>query len=85
MNDHYSSGARSYRALQRMKIHLPAVVVDQRIGHEADIVQLGKEIEQRIAGLRDQQFISRIAEQAKNVGVAFAGAGREDQLFGIKV
>ncbi len=45
MNDDHASGALRHRLLQRGKIHLPAVVVDQGIRHELDVLQVGEKFE----------------------------------------
>ncbi len=52
-------GARLGRdgAAESLRVDLPAVVVDQRRGLEADVVEGGEEVEQRIARLRNQDFV----------------------------
>ncbi len=59
------------------------MVVEKRVRRELHIVQGGKKIEERIAGLRYEDFIAGIAEQAKEITVSFAGTGGEDDLRGI--
>ncbi len=82
---HHNHGARAWRQRprQRREIDLPAVIVKQRVGRQLHILQVGEELEQRITGLGHQDFIVGIAQQAKNVGVAFAGAGGKHQRLGI--
>ncbi len=67
--------------LELGEIDPPAEVVEERVRLQADIVEGGEEIEQRIAGLGDEDFVSGIAQQAKKKGVRFAGAGGEDQIL----
>ena len=78
---HYNHGARAWsrRPRQRREIDLPAMIVKQRVGRQLHILQVGEELEQGITGLGHQDFIVGIAQQAKNVGVAFAGAGGKHQ------
>ena len=57
----------------------------QRVGRQLHILQVGEKLEQRIARLRHQDFVPGIAQQSKNVGVAFAGAGGEDERFRIEL
>ena len=56
------------------------MIMKQRIRHQSHVVQSGQEIEQRVAGLGDQNFLARIAEQAKEIAVRFARACREEDL-----
>ena len=71
------------RLLKRMEINLPPVVINQRVGNEFDVLQIGEKIEKRITGLGDENFISRTCEEAKNKRVCFAGAGGQEQFFRI--
>ena len=77
------SGTRGDASAQRLQIEMPAMIVEERIGDEAHVVQLGQKIEQGVAGLPDQHLIARIAEQAEEEAVAFAGTGGEKDLIGI--
>ncbi len=45
MDDDYASRALGHCILQRGKIHLPAVIVDQGIGYELDVLQVGEKFE----------------------------------------
>src|SRR6185437_1953059 len=82
---HHNDGARPmvYRLIKRGKINLPPVIVDQRIGHQFYVLKIGKETEQRITRLGDKNFVFGIAEKPKKKGIAFAGAGGEDDVLGI--
>jgi hypothetical protein len=66
-----------------LKIDHPAMRVFQRIGEQSHILQIGQKIEEWIAGFGNEDFVFRIAEQAKDVGVGLAGAGGEDDRFRI--
>lgn len=73
---HHHHGARPGRdgAIQRVHVDQPAVVVDERIGHQTDILQARQELKQRIAGRGHQDFVAGVAQQAEQVGVGLAGA-----------
>src|SRR5947209_16406802 len=79
-NDH-PAGALGHGLLQGMKIKLPTMVINQRIAREFYVLNIGEEIKQRITGSRDQQFITRIAQQAEYERVCLAGAGGEDDVL----
>src|SRR5262249_32680615 len=64
----------------RSEVDLPAVMVDEGITDEADVVEVSKKIEERVAGGGNQYFVAGIAQQAKKIGVAFAGAGGEKEI-----
>ena len=83
MDEDEGAGAGADAALELGEIDPPAEVLEQRVGIEADVVEIGEEVEEWIAGLRDQHGVSGIAEQAKEEAVRFAGAGGQDQVFGI--
>ncbi len=85
MDDEKGAGARRKCVCPKcFEIDLPAVIVDQRIGHQANVGEVGKEFEQRIAGRRYQDFVTGLAEQAEYVGVGFAGAGGEENALWIE-
>src|SRR5436853_4566449 len=71
--------------LQCFEIDVPAVVVKKRVVHQADIVQVGQKLEQRIAGRWNQNFVIGIAEQAEEKRIGLAGAGGENDFLGIKM
>ena len=54
------------------------MIVDQRVRNELHVLQIGKKIKQRITRCRHQHLIARIAQQAKDERVGFAGAGGEN-------
>lgn len=53
MDDDGGAGARSDGTFERREVELPAVIVKKRIADEADVVDVGEEIEKRIAGARN--------------------------------
>jgi len=64
-----------------MDIDLPSVIVKQRIAHQLNILDVRQKIEKRIARRRNQKFIARIAKRSKDVGIRFACAGGEENIF----
>ncbi len=81
VNDDHGAGTGGDRVLQRMEINLPSMVVEQTIGQQLYVLNIGKEIEQRIARRGHQDFVARIAKHAKDEGVGFAGARREHDVL----
>ena len=79
-------GARARRdgAADAFGVDLPAVLIDEGHGLEADVVEGGEEIEERVAGLQDEDFVAGVREQAEEKAVGFAGAGGEDDLLRIE-
>ena len=59
------------------------MIVEKLIGNQPHVVQLGQEIEQRVARLADQHLVPGIAEQAEEETVGLAGAGGEKDLLRI--
>ncbi len=57
--------------------------IGERVGNELNILEAGEKFEERVAGLGEEEFVAGIAEQAEHVGVGFAGAGGEEEGFGI--
>src|ERR1700743_802949 len=79
---HQCDGARLRRdaPAHGFDIEMPAVIVEERIWNKLHVVERGKEIKERIAWLRDQNFVAGIAEQTKNIAVGFTGAGGKNDL-----
>ena len=71
--------------MKRVEIDLPSVIVQQRIRNEFDVAEIGKKFEQRIAWFGDKNLVARITEQTENVGISFAGAGRQNQAVRIEM
>ena len=59
------------------------MIVEQRIGRQANVGEVGEEFEQRITGRRHQDFVTRLAQQSEYIGIGFAGAGGEKNALGI--
>ena len=59
VDDHDRPGARGDAAAQRLEVKMPAMIVEKLIGYQPHIVQLGQEIEERIARLPDQHLVAR--------------------------
>ena len=55
----------------------------QRIGHQTHVVEIRQKLEQRIARRGHQNFVARLAQQPKQVAVAFAGAGEQEDALPI--
>src|SRR5579862_5430013 len=83
MHQHYHSSTVVHLFIERRKIDLPTVIVEQRIRNEFHILQVGEKFEQRITRLGYQNLIFWIAQQPENVGIAFTGAAGEDHGFRI--
>jgi len=83
VDEKYGAGARGDGVFERLEIDEPAVGVGERVGDEADVLQAGQEFEEGIAGLGEKEFVAGIAKEPESVGVGFAGAGGEDEGFGI--
>src|SRR5260370_3510587 len=81
MHDDEPACARRDGPLQRMKIDLPPVVVQERIADQADVLYVRQKIEQWIAGRWNQEFVARIAKRSKHVGIRFAGACGENNVL----
>ena len=56
-------GPRPNPPLQLREVNPPAKVVEQRIRLQPHIIQIRQKVEQRIARLRDQHLIARVAQQ----------------------
>ena len=83
MHDQHGARTRRERRAQRGEIDLPAVIVEQRIGNEANVGEVRQKFKERIAGRGNQNFVARFAQQPENVAVGFAGSRGEQDAFGI--
>ena len=61
MHHDHRTRARAHGAGQRREINLPAMIVEQRIGCQLHILQVGEKLEQGIARLGNKHFIIGIA------------------------
>ena len=69
---------RRNRPLQLAEIDPPAVIVKQRVGSQPHIIHIGQKVEERVARLRHQHLVARVAQQAKQKAIALACACRQD-------
>ena len=83
MNEEDRTCARGDGAFEGLKINEPAVSVGKRVGNQANILEIGKKFEERVAGLGEKELVTGIAEKAEDVGIGFAGAGGKKKRFGI--
>ena len=83
MHDEHGARAWRERGSQRVEIDLPAVIVEQRVRNQAHVGKIGKKLEQRVARSRNQNFISRFAQQAKDIAVPFARTRGKHDIFRI--
>src|SRR3984893_6061170 len=81
MNDNHPTRALRNRLLERMKINLPSVVIDQRIARKLNVLNVGEEAKERIAGLGDQDLITGIAERAENERVCLPRPGGDNYVL----
>ena len=47
------------------EIKLPAVIIDERVADEFDVIEIGEEVKERVAGAGDENFVAGIAEKAE--------------------
>src|SRR5579864_49495 len=59
---------------------MPAMIVKQGVVAQFDILQSGEKFEKRIARHGYEDFVARIAEEAKDERISFAGAGGEKDV-----
>ncbi len=69
-----------HRGLHRLKVDLPSVVIHQFVRFQLHVLQVGEKIEKRVAWRRNQDRVSRIAQQPKQKRVRLAGAGGQDEI-----
>ena len=85
MDDDDGSRRGVMDASSAWRVDRPAVVLrrgrrwDRRAAdtREAHVVELGDEVEERIAGAGDEDLVAWIAEEAEEEAVGLAGAGGE--------
>ena len=81
MHDEHGSRSRRERRAQGGKIDLPAVIVQQRVSHQANVGEVREKFKKRIARRRSQNFVARFAEQTKKVAVSFTRSRGQDNPF----
>jgi len=67
-----------------LHVHLPTVVVDQRVGKHLDVIQGAEKIEEGVARLGRQDFVPGVRKKPEDERVSFAGAGGEEDLVRVK-
>src|SRR5215472_5874296 len=60
MNQCDGARARRNALADGFDIEVPAVVVKERVGREFHVIERGEEIEERIAGLRDEYLVAGV-------------------------
>ena len=83
MNEKNGAGTWGDGAFEGMEVDEPAVSVFEGVRDELDVLKAGEKFEERIAGLGEEEFVTGIAKQTEDVRVGFAGAGGEEEGFGI--
>ena len=79
------SRARRDRLLQRVKIHLPAMVVDERIPRRLYVLNAREKIKERIARRGNQNLVPGIAQQPKRVRIGFARARGQKNVVNVHI
>lgn len=79
IHQHNGLCTRGDPSLKLGKVDPPSVVVEERIGLEMYIFEVGEKVEEWVTWLSDEHLIASIAEQAKEIAITFTGAGRQEQ------
>ena len=74
----HSADPRGQKRLERVQVHAPAGVVAQPVRGEAHALQTRERLEEGIARARNEDLVTRIAEESKEVRVGLARAGGEE-------
>jgi hypothetical protein len=83
MDKENGAGARRDGGFEGLKIDEPAVGVGERVGLQKGVLEAAEKFKEWIAGFRKQEFVAGIRQEAEGVGVGFAGAGGEEEGFGV--
>src|ERR1700737_236290 len=59
MHDEHGAGTLRDNRAQRREIDLPAMIINQRIGGQSDVREIGEKFKQRIAWRGNQDFVTR--------------------------
>ena len=78
MNQHHRPRPRPDPLLQLGKVDPPAKVVKQRVIPQRHMVERRQKIEQRIARLRYQHLVARVAQQPKQKAISLACTRSQD-------
>jgi hypothetical protein len=82
VDDDDGAGARGDRGLKRVEVDGPAIVIEERVLAECDVVEAGDEVEEWVTGAGDQDLVVRVAEEPEEEAVGLAGAGGEAEAVG---
>jgi hypothetical protein len=69
--------------LERREVEVPLAVVHERVAPRLDRLELGEELEQRIARARHQHLVAGVAEQLEQERVRLAGARVQQDALGV--
>ncbi len=83
MHQQDRAGSRADRAFEAVEVNLPAVVVDEMKRPKLYVLNRGEKIEERIARMRDEDFVAGLAEQSEEERIRLARAGRQNEMLGI--
>ena len=79
MHHHHRLRPRPNPLFQLRKIDPPPMVIKKRIALQPHILEVRQKIKQRIARLRHQHLIARVAQQPEQIPIPLAGARRQHQ------
>src|SRR4051812_22858834 len=82
MDEEDGASAWRDRLFKRIEIDLPAVIVNEFVRDKLNVLDVGEELKERIAGLRDEYFVTGFAKQAETIAVSLTGADGEDDVLG---
>jgi hypothetical protein len=80
VNEENGTGSRGDALLESREVDPPAVVIEEGIGLEVDVLEIGEVVEEGIAGLGNEDLVAGIAEEAEEVSVGLAGAGGQGDV-----
>ena len=84
MDEENGAGSGGDGAYEGLEIDEPAVGVGEGVGLEVNVLEASEKLEEGVAGFGEEEFVAGIGEEAEGVGVGFAGAGGEEEGFGIQ-
>ena len=82
---HGHDGPRPVREVRSdgVRVDVPFAVVAEVVRNRTNVVAGSQDVEQRIPGTGDENFIPLVAEKAKQEGIGFACRGGQDDRIGI--
>ena len=83
---HQDDGPGAFRdaRLQVMQVEMPPTIVEQRVLHHADRLELREKLEQRVRGPGYEHLVARVTEKFEEVRVGLAGTRGEDDAICLK-